>query len=298
MPMNRSGIIVMDKPAGWSSFKLVQVARKSLGVKRAGHTGTLDPFATGVLPVCINEATKAIPFLSEDEKEYQGVMVLGITTDTFDLTGRITATAEVPPLTRDQMETVLADFTGFIRQVPPPFAAVKFKGKPSYYWARKGIYIEKEAREVAIQELTLEGFTPPEVSFRVVCSRGTYIRTLVNDIGRRIGCGAHLKVLRRLRSGPFTLKQALAPEVITERHLLTVSDILSYLPAVKVDELMAKRVQQGQELSLKEDEFSAACKSIGRPWVRVISASGRLLAIYTWRDGSRNLKALRVFNGL
>lgn len=296
--MSRSGIIVIDKPIGWSSFKVVQTAKKTLKVKRAGHTGTLDPFATGVLPVCINEATKAIQFLSEDEKEYEGILVLGLTTDTFDVTGKIINRSNVPNITLGDLQTVFADFTGVIKQVPPPFAAVKFKGKPLYHWARKGIFIEKEAREVTVKELMMEKFSFPEISFRVVCSKGTYVRSLVNDIGERIGCGAYLKELRRLRSGLFTIKQAIIPEAIEERYLLPVSDVLGYLPSVEVDGLVAKEVRQGRKLSLKKTEISSDCRKVGKPWVRVLSRGGDLLAIYAWRDSSRDLKPVRVFNGL
>ncbi len=293
--MNKSGIIVIDKPAGWSSFKVVQAAKKTLKVKRAGHTGTLDPFATGVLPVCVNEATKAIQFLPEDEKEYEGVLVLGVTMDTFDVTGNIIKTLNVPDITLDEVQRVLGDFTGIIKQTPPPFAAVKFKGKPLYYWARKGVFVEKEAREVTIRELTIKKFVLPEISFRVVCSKGTYVRALVNDIGQKVGCGAYLKELRRLRSGPFTIQQAVIPEAIKEKHILSVSDILYQMPSVKVGDPVVRKVQQGRELFLKETEISATLGKMGKPWVRVLSKDGDLLAIYAWNDNSWDLKPVRVF---
>jgi len=296
--MDRSGIIVIDKPAGCSSSKVVQTVKKALGVKRAGHTGTLDPFATGVLPVCVNEATKAIQFLSEDEKEYEGVLVLGTATDTFDVTGKIVATSDMPDITFNELQQVVAEFTGVIKQVPPPFAAVKFKGKPLYYWARRGVFIEKEAREVTIKELTVEKAASPEVSFKVVCSKGTYVRSLVHDIGQRIGCGAYLKELRRLRSGPFTIEQAVAVEAVEDKYLLPISDALGYLPGVEVDEPQAREVQQGRELFLKKTEVASGCGKAGRPWVRILSRYGNLLAIYTWRDNSGDLKPVRVFKGL
>ena len=296
--MDRSGIIVIDKPAGCSSFRVVQTVKKALGVKRAGHTGTLDPFATGVLPVCVNEATKAIQFLSEDEKEYEGVLVLGTATDTFDVTGKIVATSDVPNITLGELQQVFAEFTGVVKQVPPPFAAVKFKGKPLYYWARRGVFIEKEAREVTIKELTVEKAASPEVSFKVVCSKGTYVRSLVHDIGQRIGCGAYLKELRRLRSGPFTIEQAVAVEAVEDKYLLPISDALGYLPGVEVDEPQAREVQQGRELFLKKTEVASGCGKAGRPWVRILSRYGNLLAIYTWRDNSGDLKPVRVFKGL
>ncbi len=297
--MDRSGIIVIDKPAGCSSFKVVQTVKNILGVKRAGHTGTLDPFATGVMPVCVNEATKAIQFLSEDEKEYEGVLVLGTATDTFDVTGKIvTTSADVPDIIFSELQQVFAEFTGVVSQVPPPFSAVKFKGKPLYHWARRGVFVEKEARKVTIKELTVEKAAFPEVSFKVLCSKGTYVRSLVHDIGQRIGCGAYVKELRRLRSGPFTIEQAIAIEAVEEKYLIPVSDALGYLPGVEVDEPQAREVQQGRELFLKKPEVASGCRKIGRPWVRIISRYGDLLAIYTWRDSSGNLKPVRVFNKL
>jgi tRNA pseudouridine55 synthase len=297
--MNRAGIIVIDKPAGCSSFKVVQTVKNILGVKRAGHTGTLDPFATGVLPVCVNEATKAIQFLSEDEKEYEGVLVLGTATDTFDVTGKIvTTSADVPNITFSELQQVFAEFAGVVKQVPPLFSAVKFKGKPLYHWARRGVFVEKEARKVTIKELTVEKAAFPEVSFKVVCSKGTYVRSLVHDIGQRIGCGAYLKELRRLRSGPFTIEQAIAIEAVEDKYLLPVSDALGYLPGVEVDEPQAKEVQQGRELFLEKTEVASGCRKTGRPWVRIISRYGDLLAIYTWRDNSGNLKPVRVFKRL
>lgn len=295
--MDRSGIIVIDKPAGCSSFKVVQTVKNILGVKRAGHTGTLDPFATGVIPVCVNEATKAIQFLSEDEKEYEGVLVLGTATDTFDVTGKIvTTSADVPDIIFSELQQVFAEFTGVVRQVPPPFSAVKFKGKPLYHWARRGVFVEKEARKVTIKELTVEKAAFPEVSFKVLCSKGTYVRSLVHDIGQRIGCGAYLKELRRLRSGPFTIEQAVAIEAVEDKYLLPVSDVLGYLPWVEVDEPQAREVQQGRELFLKKAEVASGCRKTGRPWVRILSRYGDLLAIYTWRDNSGDLKPVRVFN--
>lgn len=297
--MDRSGIIVIDKPAGCSSFKVVQTVKKVLGVKRAGHTGTLDPFATGVLPVCVNEATKAIRFLSEDEKEYEGVLVLGTATDTFDVTGKIVATsADVPNIVFSELQQVFAEFTGVVKQVPPAFSAVKFKGKPLYHWARRGVFVEKEARKVTIKELTVEKAAFHEVSFKVVCSKGTYVRSLVHDIGQRIGCGAYLKELRRLRSGPFTIEQAVAMEAVEDKYLLPVSDALGYLPGVEVDEPQAREVQQGRELFLKKAGFASGCRKTERPWVRILSRYGDLLAIYTWRDNSGDLKPVRVFKRL
>lgn len=293
--MEDSGIIVIDKPSGWSSFRVVQFAKRTLDVKRAGHTGTLDPLATGVLPVCLNEATKAIPFLPEDEKEYEGTLVLGTATDTFDSEGKIVSTSDVPEITSAEVQSIFGDFTGDIKQIPPLFAAVKLNGKPLYYWARKGIPVEKEARHVQIKEFNINEFDPPEISFRVVCSRGTYIRSLVNDIGRRIGCGAYLKKLRRLRSGPFTIGQAVSLSDLKESDVYPISKVLEHIPSVRIEGDLARNVEHGMEISIDKLAFFPDSNEREIPWIKILTKQGNLLAIYSWKDKSRQLKPVRVF---
>src|SRR5512137_2192048 len=184
-----NGFFVIDKPAGITSHDVVSRVRRILGTRKVGHTGTLDPFATGVLPVAVNDGTKAIPFLDEGTKSYEAVMQLGVNTDTLDLTGTVLREAEWRGVTRASLDTVLDRFRGPITQIPPMYSAIKRDGQPLYKLARQGQTIERTPREIDIHALDLLSFAPPFVGFRVTCSRGTYVRTLADDIGSRLGCG-------------------------------------------------------------------------------------------------------------
>jgi tRNA pseudouridine55 synthase len=209
------GVFLIDKPEGPTSFTIVRQIRKALGVKKVGHAGTLDPFASGLLVVCVGRpATKLISAFMGGEKEYLATLRLGVETDTMDPEGSVIARLPVGRLSAGQIETCLQRFRGDIEQVPPKFSALKHQGKPLYYYARKGIEIVKESRQVTIGVLTrtdgghdLEG-DEAELSLRIVCSKGTYIRTLAADIGRCLGCGAHLIRLRRMRSGCFSVEKS------------------------------------------------------------------------------------------
>ena len=213
-----AGLFLIDKPVGPTSFRIVQYVRRALHIKKVGHAGTLDPFASGLLIVCAGrQATKSIPQLMEGEKEYTANLLLGVETDTHDLTGKVVAENEVGSLTSQQIKDCLAGFIGKQFQTPPQYSALKHKGKPLYYYARKGIEIVKEPREIEIFELECVGFAENSLSIRVVCSKGTYIRTLAADIGRSLGCGAHLAALRRVRSGKFFVSEALPGEDIEDR---------------------------------------------------------------------------------
>ena len=202
------GFVVIDKPAGITSHDVVSRVRRILGTRKVGHTGTLDPFATGVLPVAVNDGTKAIPFLDEGVKCYEALMQLGVATDTLDMTGKVLRESKFDSVTQQQLLGVLERFTGPILQIPPMYSAIKQGGQPLYKLARMGQEVERAARPVDIHSIELLSFTPPFVSIRVTCSRGTYVRTLADDIGAMIGCGAALKELRRTASGPFLISAA------------------------------------------------------------------------------------------
>lgn len=204
-----NGFIIIDKPAGITSHDVVSRVRRILGTRKVGHTGTLDPFATGVLPVAVNDGTKTIPFLDEGTKRYEAVMRLGITTDTLDITGQVLGEVDCHAVTSDLLKSVMARFTGAITQTPPMFSAIKQNGQPLYKLAREGKTVERQARAVTIHSLELHELTPPLASISVVSSRGTYIRTLADDIGKELGCGAVLQELRRTSSGPFEITAAL-----------------------------------------------------------------------------------------
>lgn len=285
------GVLIIDKPAGPTSFEVVQRVRSLLLVKKAGHTGTLDPMATGVLPVCLGEATKIAGLLTEGDKAYDAVIRLGVETDTQDAEGKITSERPVPALTRSLLEEALARFRGAQAQVPPMYSAVKVSGKRLYELARAGEEVPREARQVTVYELLLRDFSAAELTISVRSSKGFFVRTLASDLGRALGCGAHLKALRRTSSGPFTLQralpldrlEALAPAAV-EAHLWSMSDALGGLPAVAVSEPDRARVAHGVPL-----EVGRAVE--GR--VRVVAQDGRLLAVAEIGP-DRRLKYLRV----
>lgn len=205
-----AGVLLIDKPVGPTSFRIVQQVRRALKIKKVGHAGTLDPFASGLLIVCVGRpATRLVSSLMEGEKEYEAILQLGVETDTQDLTGQVIAEKQVGEIDRDRVRDCLAQFTGEQLQTPPQYSALKHKGKPLYYYARKGIKVTKEPRKIQIREIELLSLDPDSMQIRVVCSKGTYIRTLAADIGRSLGCGAHLTGLRRLRSGRFTVEDGL-----------------------------------------------------------------------------------------
>ncbi|MEK7729170.1 MAG: tRNA pseudouridine(55) synthase TruB [candidate division KSB1 bacterium] len=206
----QGAIYNLDKPEGWTSFDVVNKLRGASRVKKVGHAGTLDPFATGVLLICFASATKQVESLMTLEKEYEGTFVLGVDTDSHDGTGKITAQREVPSLSREQIEGALQKYLGDIMQVPPMFSALKKEGRRLYDMARAGESIEVEPRPVKIYQIELLHLNLPEVSLRVVCSRGTYIRALARDLGKDLGCGAFLKTLRRTRIGSYRVAQSLS----------------------------------------------------------------------------------------
>jgi tRNA pseudouridine55 synthase len=203
------GVLVIDKPSGPTSFDVVRQVRSLLKLKKVGHTGTLDPMATGVLPLCLGEATKVAGFITEGDKAYDATVRLGAETDTQDAQGQVTAQAPVPPLTPALLESALARFRGSFDQVPPMYSAVKVAGKRLYELARAGEEVERAARHVTVYELVLRDYSADRLQLSVRCSKGFFVRTLAFDLGRALGCGAHLEALRRTHSGPFTLARSL-----------------------------------------------------------------------------------------
>ena len=232
------GFVVIDKPAGITSHDVISRVRRILGTRKVGHTGTLDPFATGVLPVAVNDGTKAIPFLDEGLKSYEAVMQLGVATDTLDMTGSVVREADWRAVTLERVEEVLKQFTGHLCQIPPMYSAIKCDGQPLYKLARKGLVIERKPRVINIFFLELLSFVPPLVGFKVVCSRGTYVRTLADDIGAMLGCGAALKQLRRLASGPFKISMSVSLESLEEAVRLGTLENLTVSPYAALDHLL------------------------------------------------------------
>jgi tRNA pseudouridine55 synthase len=295
------GILVMDKPFGMTSFQMVREIRKRLKVKKVGHAGTLDPLATGVLPVCLGRATKIVQFIMEGHKVYQGTMLLGVTTDTYDAAGKVTGQRHLPPsLDLVTLQKAVKEFTGRLFQPPPPFSAAKHKGKPLYKFARQGIMVQKESRPVQVFSFEILEMRLPEVDFRVHCSKGTYVRSLVHELGSNLGCGGHVKGLRRTRNGPFNIEQAMKIEILdevlkTERLsevIIPVEKALDHIPAIEIDNEMAAELRNGRPVlvnRLKESLKSQSHKSDPElPYLRLFLCRPH----YTKNDSSLQEKDL------
>ena len=251
------GVLLLDKPVGFSSNDALIKAKRVLNAKKAGHTGTLDPFATGLLPLCFGEATKFSQDLLEADKTYDTVVHLGQSTDTGDTEGEVIDTRDVN-VTLEQIHAVLEQFRGPIAQVPPMYSALKRDGKPLYEYARAGITLEREARNVIIHKLELIAYEAPMLTLSVTCSKGTYIRVLGQDIGEALGCGAHLNALRRTQVGPLTMENMITLDALIAHPeplslLAPVDALLASFPAVQLNAELAKRFLNGQRLALGKE---------------------------------------------
>lgn len=244
--MDLTGVLVIDKPKGLTSHDVVMEVKKTIKARKVGHTGTLDPIATGVLPLCIDRATRFARFLEGDIKEYIATMKLGEETDTYDLEGGVVSKGDWSSLTRQDILSTLKGFKGRLKQVPPMFSAIKKDGIPLYKLARKGVVVDRRPKEVDIHEIRPIEVTTPYVTFSVVCSKGTYIRSLCFDIGRRLGCGAHLVALRRVRSGRFSIMDSLPLGFPSLRErVIPMEEIFKDLPGVEVDYYTARKIRDG-----------------------------------------------------
>ena len=245
-----TGILNLDKPAGWTSHDAVAKLRRILGERRIGHGGTLDPMATGVLPVFVGRATRAVEFLEAADKEYEAGLRLGIVTDTQDTTGQILEERPVNVTEEDLRAAVLA-LRGERDQLPPMYSAVKVGGKALYAYARAGKAVERKPRQITIYSSEPLGWTGEEYRFRIVCSKGTYIRTLCHDLGQSLGCGGAMSSLRRLRAGPFRLEEAFSLETVMERGeacLLPLDSLFRDKPALNLDREQARRIRCGNDI--------------------------------------------------
>lgn len=252
-----NGVLLLDKPVGLSSNDALIKVKRFMNAKKAGHTGTLDPFATGLLPLCFGEATKFSQDLLEADKTYETTVHLGITTDTGDTEGQVLATHDVN-VSLDQIDAVLAQFRGPIMQVPPMYSALKRDGKAYYEYAREGITLEREARPVTIVRLTLIDYSAPFLKLAVTCTKGTYIRVLGEDIGHALGCGAHLNALRRIAVGPLTTDgivtvEQVAAHAAPKELLAPVDALLASFPVLMLTDELARRFLQGQRLALGKE---------------------------------------------
>lgn len=254
------GVLLIDKPVGLSSNDALTKVKRIVNAKKAGHTGTLDPFATGLLPLCFGEATKFSQDLLEADKTYLAKVHLGVTTTTGDTEGETVETRPVE-VTKEQIEAALAKFRGPIMQVPPMYSALKRDGKALYEYAREGVTLEREARPVTIHDLEMLDYEAPFLTIRVTCSKGTYIRVLGEDIGAELGCGAHLNQLRRIGVGNLTVAGMVTLEALQAHGnplslLAPVDALLSSFPRVDLTPELAKRFLNGQRLALNREPVS------------------------------------------
>ena len=248
-----TGVLLVDKPEGTTSAGVIRTLKPRLGRTKVGHLGTLDPFASGLLPLCLGEATKVARYLLAEEKAYEGTISLGTATDTLDRTGSPIATAPVPPLAQPELDAVAARFTGRQQQVPPMYSALKRDGVPLYELARRGLEVERAPREITIEriELTLSG--PDRIDFRIACSKGTYVRVLAADVGRALGTVAHLERLRRTRVGAFRVEDATAVDALlglapgATLPVVAVRDALAGYAAFSAPSDALGRLRRGQQ---------------------------------------------------
>ncbi|MCC6767185.1 MAG: tRNA pseudouridine(55) synthase TruB [Deltaproteobacteria bacterium] len=293
MPEPRSelhGLLLVDKPEGVTSASVVAFVKRTLRQRKVGHLGTLDPFATGLLPICIGEGTKIAAFLADDEKRYVGEIALGTATDTLDRTGAVLEERPLPPLTTADLAAAVAGLRGEILQTPPMYSALKRDGVPLYRLARAGQTVERAPRPVRIAAFDVAWLAADRLAFAVTCSRGTYVRVLAQDLGRALGTAAHLAALRRTRCGPFDVRDAVRLDDLARvaaegaLALVTPSEALGTLRAVEVDSRTIVSIRRGQQRVLG---------TLGPPRgagevVRLASARGELVAIATaTSDGSR-----------
>jgi len=278
-----NGVLIINKPRGWTSHDVVAKVRRLLRVSKAGHTGTLDPLATGVLVVCVGKATRIARYLESDEKEYDAEIRLGMITDTLDIEGRVLETKSFEPPAEKDIRTVLNEFTGTIRQRPPSFSAVKVHGVPAHRLARSGNAQELPERDVTIFSLDLHHYLPPYIRFFVRCSKGTYIRSLGSDIGARLGTGACLIALIRTKAGQFTIDKAMTVEQLAERAdrkdiesaLIPLSEVLPGFRRLDLSEHECRLVSHGNAVPVKPGQ---ELMQEGEP-VRLMDQNGRLIAV-------------------
>jgi tRNA pseudouridine55 synthase len=298
------GALIVNKPAGMTSHDVVAVIRKLVGTRRVGHTGTLDPFATGVLVVLVGRATRLMQFLSASEKEYEAVIRLGYATDTGDITGRpLPAQQDAPApkrLAKEEIESAIASLRGEIEQVPPMYSAKKIQGRKLYEFARRGEHIERQAARVKITVfevveqdgvfMKLNTDATLDLTVRVACSAGTYVRTLAEDLGKRLGVGAHLAELRRTRAGHFTMEQAntllrltdLAGAHSLNDAVICPDEILAHLPALNLSDDQVRRISNGIDVQC-ESKFE------NQEHVRLRDGSDRLVAVGVYDEGKRTI---------
>ncbi len=289
-----SGVLVVDKPVGLTSHDVVQIIRRGTNIHRAGHTGTLDPRASGVLVVLVGPAVRLSEYVSASDKRYQATVHLGSTTDTFDSEGKITSSGSVENISEEQFENALQQFIGEIQQIPPPYSAIKVQGRKAYEMAREGEDVELQPRTIQVYSLELLEWNPPEAVIDVFCSSGTYVRSLANDLGLALGCGAHLVGLRRTKSGRFTLRDAVPLRRLQEsfhvgdwyKFLIPAAEALGDWHMVELDGDQVELIRHGHRIIAAGAE---------KGWVRGISQQGDLVALMELDEATNEWQPRKVF---
>jgi len=297
-----SGVIVVDKPPGITSAKVVARVKKWLKARKAGHTGTLDPFATGVLVCCINRATKLSRFFLHGKKKYEAVLHLGVETDTQDSTGIVTNVCHNVEFSKKTIESAFKRFEGNIQQLPPVYSALKHKGIPLYKLARSKKPVQKPARQVSIITLKILEIHPPFIRFEVFCSAGTYIRTLCADIGASLGCGGHLKELRRIESSGFTITDAVTLEeledlTLSEKlsdRLISMSNALKDMPEYIADNVLVNKINHGYIIT--KNDFMAEKINAFEGFIKIVDTNKTLVAVLKHAKEKNRYDYCCVFN--
>ena len=299
------GIILIDKEEGKTSFDVVKGVRRLLKVKKVGHAGTLDPFATGLLIILLGQGTKLSNYLMAGDKAYQATMRLGIETDTQDLTGRVVSKGLVPEFEPESIRKVARRFVGEIEQIPPIFSAVNYRGRRAYELARQGIKVDLKKRTVIVHSLAITSIDLPDVTMTVTCSRGTYVRSLAADLGKELGPGAHLKCLRRLGSGPFRVEDALSLEKLAhlsqnrlvQQIRIPLDKALPDMKEARVDARMAQRIRNGHQPGCDEVGMGDLPRSF-EGYMKLVEGEGlvAIAKVHPLVENKASLKIMRVFN--
>jgi len=292
---NVSGVLVVDKPVGLSSHDVVQIIRNGTKIRRAGHTGTLDPRASGVLVVLLGPAVRLSEYVSASEKRYQAVIELGITTDTYDLEGQVTRRSPVD-ITYEEFEQALQSFVGEFEQKPPAYSAIKVKGEKAYEMARRGEDVELEPRLIQVHELELLDWDPPEAVIDIQCSSGTYVRSLAHDLGDKLGCGATLTGLRRTKNGRFGLRDAVSLRKLQEafangdwyQYLIPAAEALGDWYTVELTVEQVDEVRPGHRVPAAEPVEEGK-------WARAVSQEGELVALMEYDSAANEWQPRKVF---
>lgn len=287
-----TGVLIIDKPKGPTSHDIVTMVKKRLKARKVGHIGTLDPNATGVLPLCINEATKLARFLENGDKEYLATIKLGEETDSYDSAGVVVARGDAAAVKTNDILTVISNFQGRIKQIPPMFSAIKMNGVPLYKLARQSCTVERIPRDVEIYSINITNIEIPYIAISVLCSKGTYIRSLAFDIGRKLGCGAHLSGLRRIKNGMFSIRDSITINDLKDlqddrlyNKIIPVESLFSNIPDIEVDATTATGIMNGMAPNAntfcKQPNYSSSIKD--NEMIR-FTTNGRIIALATYKN--------------